>query len=469
METNWEGKISSVRKHSVAEAAGIRAGESLCAINGMPLRDLLDVSFAAADFEPVLSVRDSDGNIREVTVSKEIDEELGLSFESAVFDQVRLCHNHCIFCFVDRMIPGLRKGLYVRDDDYRLSFLYGNFVTLTNLTEDDFSRIISNHMSPLYVSVHATDPQVRQSMMKNRQSGMIMEKLQRLFSAGIHIHAQIVCCPGWNDGAVLERSYRDLVAMSDCVEDMAVVPVGVTKNSKGLPHLRLFTREDAAVVVETVTRWQEECRRKLGRSFVYLGDEFYILAEQEMPPVTWYDGFPQLENGIGLTRNFLSEWEEAAHRHRHILQPAQKDYVIPVGVSAATLLQPAIQEFNKRYHTHNRIVPVVNDFFGHTVNVTGLLTGSDILGQLPSETPVILPSVVLNQDNLFLDDMTLDEFKRRSRREVRIAGGAAELYSLLLEQPLPLKYTTTRNSVPERISVTGRNNTEYVKNFGTIL
>ena len=465
METNWEGKICSVRKHSAADNAGIRAGESLCAVNGMPMRDILDVSFAAADFEPSLSVRGADGSIREVRVPKELDEELGLSFESAVFDKVRICHNRCVFCFVDRMIPGLRKGLYVRDDDYRLSFLYGNFVTLTNLTEEDFERIVRNHMSPLYVSVHATDPQVRKAMMKNRHSGEIMEKLHRLFAAGIHIHAQIVCCPGWNDGAVLEKSYRDLVALSDYVEDMAIVPVGITKHKDGLPDLRLFDRESASAVVETVTRWQEECRRRLGRSFVYLGDEFYILANQKMPPVEWHDGFPQLENGIGLTQNFLSEWEKAVQRHRDDLRPAHNNYVIPVGVSAAALLQPVMQEFNVRYQTNNRIVPVVNDFFGHTVNVTGLLTGTDILAQLPEEAPVILPAVVLNQDNLFLDDMPLDEFIRRRGRDVRIAKGAAELYNLLLEQPLSHKDTVARNSVPERKTIPAKNNTEYVKQF----
>ena len=465
METGSEGKISSVRKHSAAEAAGIIAGESLCAINGMPLRDILDVSFAAADYEPVLSIRGTDGALREVTVSKEIDEKLGLSFESAVFDKVRLCHNHCVFCFVDRMIPGLRKGLYVRDDDYRLSFLYGNFVTLTNLTEEDFDRIIRNHMSPLYVSVHATDPKVRQAMMKNSHSGEIMHKLQRLFDAGIHIHAQIVCCPGWNDGAVLEKSYRDLSAMSDYVEDMAVVPVGITKNKKGLPDLQLFTRENALPVVETVTQWQEECRRRLGRSFIYLGDEFYILAGKEMPPVTWYDGFPQLENGIGLTQNFLAEWEKAMQRSREHLQPAHKNYVIPVGVSAATLLQPAMEEFNARYHTNHIFLPVTNDFFGHSINVTGLLTGTDILAQIPENTPVILPSVVLNQDNLFLDDMSLAEFIRKSGREVKIAQGAAELYNLLLRQPLPHNGTAGRNSVPERKGILTGNNTEYVKQF----
>lgn len=465
METGWEGKISSVRKHSAGESAGIKAGESLCAVNGMPLRDILDVSFAAADYELVLSVRGTDGILRDVSVSKKIDEDLGLSFESAVFDNVRLCHNRCVFCFVDRMIPGLRKGLYVRDDDYRLSFLYGNFITLTNLTEEDFERIIRNHMSPLYISVHATEPAVRQAMMKNRRADKIMEKLHRLFDAGIHIHAQIVCCPGWNDGKVLEKSYCDLAALSDYVDDMAIVPVGITKHKKGLPALRLFTREDAADVVTTVTRWQEECRRRLGRSFVYLGDEFYILAEAKLPPVAWYDGFPQLENGIGLTQNFLAEWEKSAQRYSNDLRPTRRNYVIPVGVSAATMLQPVIEVFNERYRTENKIVPVVNDFFGHTINVTGLLTGSDILAQIPEEDPVILPSVVLNQDNLFLDDMSLYEFMRRRSGEVRIAKGAADLYNLLLEQPVARSSAVTRNSVPDNNTVIARNNTGYVKQF----
>ena len=465
MEARWEGKISSVKKHSLAEDAGIVAGESLCAINDMPLRDILDVSFAAADYELMLSIRGADGKIRNVPIEKDLDEDLGLSFESAVFDKVCLCHNKCVFCFVDRMIPGLRKGLYVRDDDYRLSFLYGNFVTLTNLDEDDFARIIRNHMSPLYVSIHATDPKVRQAMMKNKHSGEIMDKLRRLFEAGIHIHAQIVCCPGWNDGDVLEKSYRDLVALSDFVEDMAVVPVGITKNKTGLPDLQLFTRDTAAKVVETVTKWQEECRRRLGRSFIYLGDEFYVLADRKMPPVAWYDGFPQLENGIGLTQNFLAEWERAASRHRDYIKPEKTNYVIPVGFSAGNLLQPAIEEFNRKYHADNQILPVINDFFGHSINVTGLLTGKDILAQLPEDRPVILPAVVLNQDNLFLDDMPLEEFVRRSGRTVKIAKGAVELYNLLLAQPVSHNATTDRNSVPERHFPTAGNNTEYTQQF----
>jgi len=465
MNTGFEGRISSVKKHSAADNAGVLAGESLCAVNGMPLRDILDVSFAAADYDPELTVRGKNGGLRRVQVQKDIDEDLGLSFESAVFDRVRLCHNRCVFCFVDRMIPGLRKGLYVRDDDYRLSFLYGNFVTLTNLSEEDFERIIRNHMSPLYVSVHATDPQVRQSMMKNPHSGEIMDKLHRLFEAGIHIHAQIVCCPGWNDGHVLEKSYRDLAGLSDYVEDMAIVPVGITKNRENLPDLQLFTEKEAAAVVEKVSQWQAECRRRLGRSFVYLGDEFYILAQKELPPAEWYDGFPQLENGIGLTRNFIAEWEKEAQRQNSIDVPEQTDYVIPVGISAGKLLQPIMDQFNRRYHTDHRFIPVINDFFGHSINVTGLLTGTDILAQLPKDKPVILPSVVLNQDNLFLDDMSLEDFISRRGRSVKIAKGATELYRLLLSRPLPHNGTAARNSVPEKGMISAGNNTEYVKHF----
>lgn len=465
MKEITEGKISAVKKQSLADKAGIRAGESLCSINGRPLRDILEVSFAAADTSLLLNIRGTDGRFRQVTVEKDIDEDLGLSFESAVFDRVQLCHNNCVFCFVDRMIPGLRKGLYVRDDDYRLSFLYGNFVTLTNLSEEDFQRIIRTHMSPLYVSVHATDPDVRRAMMKNKHSGELMDRLHRLFAAGIHIHAQIVCCPGWNDGAVLERSYRDLSALSDYVEDMAIVPVGITKNKEGLTDLRLFTEEEAAALIDNATRWQEECRRRLGRSFVYLGDEFYVLAGRPMPPASWYDGFPQLENGIGLTCNFLTEWEGAARRHNNSVQPEHTNYRIPVGVSAYRLLKPAIDAFNLRYGTDNRLVPIQNDFFGHSINVTGLLTGSDMLHQLPPDCPIVLPAVTLNQDNLFLDDMPLQEFIRQSGRTVKVAKGAAELYNLLLEQPLLRKGTIQRNSIPEKQLPGARNNTEYVKQF----
>ncbi len=423
------GCISKVRKHSLADKAGIQAGEKLCSVNGCAVRDIIDLSFLTTDDLVELEIENHDGQKRLLQIAKHPDEDLGLEFESAVFDKVRTCYNNCIFCFVDQMIPGMRPSLYVRDDDYRLSFLYGNFITLTNMNDADFDRIIKPHLSPLYISVHATDPQVRCQMMHNRFAGEIMDKIQRLLDAGIQIHTQIVCCPGYNDGAVLQKTFEDLYALHPGILTMAVVPVGLTKHRAHLHPMRTFTPDEAAQVVENVTAWQQQCREETGKSFVYLGDEFYLLAGKELPPSDYYDGFPQLENGIGLTRNFLNEWEQALQH----LQYAQgtEPAVIPVGESAYKVLQPLLDAFNAQYKTEHRFLSVKNKFFGGHVNVTGLLTGSDILPEVKNCQRVILPAVVLNQDNLFLDDMALAQFKKDLNGKVEIAANAGELLHLL--------------------------------------
>ncbi len=423
-----QGLISSVKHGSLAEAAGIKAGEGLTAVNGCAVQDIIDLSFLLADEVVELTLAAADGTERKVTITKKIDEDLGLEFESAVFDKVQTCYNKCVFCFVDQMIPGMRKGLYVRDDDYRLSFLYGNFITLTNMKDEDFERIIKTHLSPLYVSVHATDPEVRCKMMNNRFAGELMEKLQRLFDAGITVHTQIVCCPGYNDGDVLKRTYADLRALAPMVETMAVVPVGLTKNRAHLTPLRLFTQQEAAEIVTMVTEWQKECRRSLGKSFVYLGDEFYILAGMPLPQAEWYDGFPQLENGIGLSRNFLEEWQEA-QKIKHL--KGSVNSVIPVGTSAFKVLQPIIEEFNTQTGMQHRLIAVENEFFGSSVNVTGLLCGHDILQAVQGAESVILPEVVLNSDDLFLDDMSYAEFCKACGVPVHRAATAGDLYKLL--------------------------------------
>ena len=423
-----QGLISSVKHGSLAEAAGIKAGESLLTVNGSSLRDIIDLSFLLADEQVVLKLAAADGTEREITIDKRIDEDLGLEFESAVFDKVTTCYNKCVFCFVDQMIPGMRKGLYVRDDDYRLSFLYGNFITLTNMKDEDFDRIIQTHMSPLYVSVHATEPEVRCAMMKNRFAGELMDKLKRLFDAGITVHTQIVCCPGYNDGDVLKRTYADLRALAPMVETMAVVPVGLTKNRAHLTPLRLFTPEEAREIVTTVTEWQQECRQSLGKSFVYLGDEFYILAGMPLPQAEWYDGFPQLENGIGLSRNFLEEWQEA---NKIAPVKGEVNSVIPVGTSAFKVLQLLIKDFNAKTGMQHRLIGVENEFFGNTVNVTGLLCGNDILNAVKGAQSIILPEVVLNSDDLFLDDMTYAEFCKAAGAPVHRAATAGDLYKLL--------------------------------------
>ncbi len=423
------GCISKVRKHSLADKAGIQAGEKLCSVNGCAVRDIIELSFLTTDDLVELEIENHDGQKRLLQIAKYPDEDLGLEFESAVFDKVRTCYNNCIFCFVDQMIPGMRPSLYVRDDDYRLSFLYGNFITLTNMNDADFDRIIKTHLSPLYISVHATDPQVRCQMMHNRFAGEIMDKMQRLLDAGIQIHTQIVCCPGYNDGAVLQKTFEDLYALHPGILTMAVVPVGLTKHRAHLHPMRTFTPDEAAQVVENVTAWQQQCREETGKSFVYLGDEFYLLAGKELPPSDYYDGFPQLENGIGLTRNFLNEWEQALQH----LQYAQgtEPAVIPVGESAYKVLQPLLDAFNAQYKTEHRFLSVKNKFFGGHVNVTGLLTGSDILPEVKNCQRVILPAVVLNQDNLFLDDMALAQFKKDLNGKVEIAANAGELLHLL--------------------------------------
>ena len=426
------GLISAVRKNSLAEAAGIVAGDKLVSVDGVQVKDIIELSFYTSDYEVELELENAQGQRRQVHIDKYPDEDLGLEFEAAVFDKVSTCYNNCIFCFVDQMIPGMRKGLYVRDDDYRLSFLYGNFITLTNLKEEDFQRIIQTHMTPLYVSVHATDPKVRCEMMHNRFAGELMDKLERLFAAGIEVHTQIVCCPGYNDGEILTKSFQDLYARHPHVLTMAVVPVGITKHREGLHPLRTFTKEEAAALIDQVTPWQRQCREETGKTFIYLGDEFYLLAGRDVPAAEWYDGFPQLENGIGLTRSFVDEWQATL--------PSLSSYqaaspaVIPVGESAFTVLQPLLYALNKQFNTAHSFVPVPNQFFGGKVNVTGLLTASDILRTCKeSGKRLILPAVVLNNDKLFLDDTALEQFRKEYPGKVDIAKDAKELLHLLLE------------------------------------
>ncbi len=423
------GRISKVRRHSLADKAGIKPGEKLCTVNGFSVQDIIDLSFLASDEMVKLEIENAAGTRRLVQIEKYPDEDLGMEFEAAVFDKVRTCYNNCIFCFVDQMIPGMRPGLYVRDDDYRLSFLYGNFITLTNMRDEDFDRISRTHLSPLYISVHATDPDVRCQMMKNRFAGQLMEKITRLLEAGIQIHTQIVCCPGYNDGEVLQRTFADLYALHPGVLTMAVVPVGLTKHREHLHPMRTFTAQEAAEIVDTVSVWQKKCREETGKSFVYLGDEFYLLAGKELPPSDYYDGFPQLENGIGLTRNFLNEWENALKSLRYA--EGADTAVIPVGESAFRVLQPLMDAFNSRYETCHKFVPVKNIFFGGYVNVTGLLTGGDILAAVQGCKRLILPGVVLNNDRLFLDDMSLEDFKNSFQGKVEIAKDAGELLHLL--------------------------------------
>jgi len=425
-----KGIISKVKHHSLAESVGITAGEELVGIDGCALRDIIDLSYMQSNPRVELNLI-KNGVLRTVIVDKDPDEDLGIEFESAVFDGVKTCHNNCLFCFVDQMIPGMRSGLYVRDDDYRLSFLYGNFVTLTNWTEEDFKRVFSLHLSPLYVSVHATDSDMRCQLMHNRLAGDILSKIKRLADGGINVHTQIVCCPGYNDGKVLEKTFQDLLALYPAVQSVAVVPVGLTKNRGHLSKLRTFTSDEAKEICQNGEKWQKQCREKFGCSFVYFGDEFYLLAGMKIPSSEYYDNFPQLENGIGLTRVFVDEWIKKSEAFDKCI--ASEPAVIPVGESAYGVLAPLLKKFNAKINGKHKFIAVKNEFFGGAVNVTGLLSGKDLLSKVKQSPRVILPGVVLNKDNLFLDDMTFSEFSRQHGGNVQIAVTAGELLKMLVK------------------------------------
>ena len=425
-----KGLISGVRHRSLAEAVGIFPGERLVSVNGVHVKDIIELSYCLTEEVVELELEGNYVNTRTVRIEKLPDEDIGLEFDTAVFDKVRTCYNNCKFCFVEQMIPGMRPGLYVRDDDYRLSFLYGNFVTLTNMKEEDYERIISTHMSPLYVSVHCTDPEMRCELMHNRFAGDILDKLKRLIAAGIEVHTQIVCCPGYNDGEILAKSFQELYALHPGVLTMAVVPVGMTKHREHLPKLRPFAKEEAQAIVKEVTKWQRRCRRETGSTFIYLGDEFYLLADMELPKTAWYDGFPQLENGIGLTRSFTDEWTQTLKTLR--TAKAAEEAVIPVGEGGYKILAPLLEKLNKTYGSNHSFLPIKNEFFGGYVNVTGLITAGDLLKQLPKNKRVILPSVLLNSDQLFLDDMSWEQFKAAYTGKVELAKGAEQLLHLLL-------------------------------------
>ncbi len=429
----YKGIITGTVPNSIAQEVGLTCGDKLLAVNDQPISDLIDLSFALAEENVTLLIEKADGEQELIEIEKEYDEDLGIEFESAVFDGITCCANNCVFCFVDQMPPGMRESLYVKDDDYRLSFLYGNFVTLTNINHEDLARINRLHLSPLYISVHTTDGALREKMLNNPQAGNILNQLNILAENGIEMHTQVVLCPGWNDGEALEKTFHDLYALYPQVLSMAIVPVGLTKYRSQCPSLYGFSPEEAARVIQTVQGWQELCRRETGQTFVYLADEFYVAADLPIPEYDFYDGFPQLENGIGIVRDFLTEWEETQFSPDNIATEEWLDVVC--GVSAAKVLEPLLNAILVPGR-HIRLVPVENQFFGLGVTVTGLLTGKDICDVLRNlagqRTGIILPGVALRKgENVFLDNVTADEIGDELGVPVKIAYSAKDLKQLL--------------------------------------
>lgn len=434
------GKILTVPEGSLAEELELVPGDKILEINGMKLRDIIDVSFAFACEEVEMLVEHEDGQQELFEFDKDYDEELGVEFESAVFDGIRHCANNCYFCFVDQVAPNMRDSLNIKDDDYRMSFLYGNFITLTNMVDRDFQRIKQYHLSPLFVSVQCTNPELRKQMLRCKTADRLMSQLEKLEAADVEYHTQIVLCRDLNDGAELDRSIQDIMARQPYAQSMAVVPVGLTKFRQDCYPLKSFDAESAARVVDQVEQYQIRQRAKDGRTFIYLSDEFYLLSGRPLPPAEYYDGFPQLDNGIGLARSFIEDFKMAAEEAQQEEREADGKPVklaVVSGTSIAPLLK-RLADSLQLAKVEITMVPVVNNHFGSTVNVSGLLTAHDMLASLKgidTQVDVILipESALRTGDNIFLDDVSLDDFCQSLSCRVETVAGGNDFYTALAD------------------------------------
>lgn len=426
-------RIRAVEPGSIAEELEIFPGDYLLKIDGKEIRDYIDYQYGiAADFF-VLTVEKADGEIWEIEIEKDADESIGLVFDDIIFDQLKLCKNNCLFCFVRQQPGGLRKSLLLKDDDYRFSFLQGSFITLTNLKEEDFKRIVDYNLSPLYISVHTTNPALRVEMMKNPQAGRIMEQLKYLAERGISYHTQLVLCPGYNDGTELDRSIKDLISLYPNVLSIGVVPVGLTEHRFNLPFLEKYTNSRAKESLAQVKEWQKKIKDLYGKNILYAADEFYFLANDSIPPVEEYHDFCQLENGIGLTRLL---WEEFASLSLPESIPVKTVGLI-TGILGNKALVPIVNRLQEIPGLDIYTIPVENEFFGSSVTVTGLLTGQDIINKIKqlSNKPeyIIIPDIVLNPVGLFLDNLTVsDLIKEFPELKIYFVANLEEMLEVLL-------------------------------------
>lgn len=411
--------IASVAPHSLASRLGLKAGDRILKLNGKRIPDLIVYQLEEAEDQIYLEVEKANGEYWEFAVEKEEEEGLGVTFHTAVFDGIKPCRNHCLFCFVDQMPPRQRASLYIKDDDYRLSFLQGSYITLTNLTDADWQRMAEYRLSPLYISVHATDPKVRRKLLGNKEAGRILPYLQRLMEWGCHFHAQAVLCPGINDGAVLEKTIADLGKFWPNLRTLALVPVGLTRHRTGLAPLRKFKPLEASAVIDLTHRAQQHFRSLYGSRLVFAADEFYLQADQKFPPLETYEDLLQLENGVGLWPLFKAQFLEAlTEAYRAGRKEISRHFTVITGRGAAKLWQELCQAVTEKFpRLKLSILPVHNYFFGDKVTVSGLVTGADIRcaleqAQLRTETCLLLPRVMLrHQEDIFLDGMTLDELR----------------------------------------------------------
>ena len=432
------GIIAAVEPGSLAARVGLEPGDELLAINDHPLRDIIDVQFYGAEEMLALSVA-RDGERWRIDTERSYDQDLGLSFVNPTFDvDIRRCANNCDFCFVKQNARGMRRSLYIKDDDYRYSFLFGNFVTLTNLTADDWARLEEQRLSPLYVSVHATDLELRRRFLARRAAPDLLEQLHRLAELGIEVHTQVVLVPGLNDGEHFAQTISDLTALHQRpVASVGVVPIGLTKYHPG--KCRNYTPEESRSVLDQAEAWRLENRQKLGSSFVYPSDEWYLVAGREIPPAREYDDFPQVENGVGMVRQLLDEWD-ALKADLPVL--ARSSATLVCGALVAPVLSHIVRELNTLTGAAIRLVPVVNQYFGPVTTVSGLLTGQDVAAALqgrPRSEVVLLPRAMFTgrygagsaPPGITLDGWSLEDLSAHAGSPVEMAGTISEVIAAL--------------------------------------
>ncbi len=436
MKKEREHIIKTVEPGSIAEELELAPGDVLVSVNGQPVRDVLDYHYLTNEEYLEILVRKPDGEEWELEIEKEYEEDLGIEFENGLMDDYRSCSNRCIFCFIDQLPKGMRKTLYFKDDDSRLSFLQGNYVTLTNMSDEDVERIITYHLEPINISFHTMNPELRCRMLNNRFAGEALNKAQRFFEAGVTMNGQIVLCKGINDGEELADTIEKLAGYLPYLQSVSVVPVGLTSHREGLYPLEPFTKEDAEKVLDLIEDWQEKLYREHGTHFIHAGDEWYLLAGREVPGAPVYDGYLQLENGVGMVRLFREEIREGLEKLAG--DGRERSVSIATGKLAAPILQEAARQIEEKYpKVRIQVFPVENRFFGERITVAGLLTGQDLKEQLSGrelgEELLLTENMFRDGEEVFLDDMTAEELSGALQVPVTIvkSDGKAFLEAVL--------------------------------------
>ena len=431
-----QNTVIRVEKDSIAEELGIEVGDILLDINGCEVKDVFDYRYLIQDENIIVGIEKPDGEQWSLEIEKDEFEDLGFVFESGLMDKAKSCSNKCIFCFIDQLPKGMRKELYFKDDDSRLSFLHGNYVTLTNMRQEDIDRIIFYHLSPINISVHTTNPELRCKMLKNKNATRIFDYLEQLSQSGIQMNFQVVLCRGYNDGAELDRTITDLSKYMESSLSLCIVPFGKTNYREGLEQIELFDKETASVVIDRVEGFQKEFVEKYGRRFCFLSDEFYIMAERALPDYDFYEGFPQLENGVGMVTLLITELEEALDEAK--ADDKKRELSFACGRLVYKYISLLCKKIEKKFkNTLIHTYCIENDYFGRTITVSGLITGSDLTNQLkgkPLGTHLfITENAFMNDTDLMLDDYTVSDVEKLlDVKLVKASDNGAELLKQVL-------------------------------------